>query len=176
MQKLKNEELNRLSLDEFKKAVKIPLIVVLDNVRSLHNVGSVFRTADAFLVEKICLCGITGTPPNKEIYKTALGATESLAWQYHKNTIDCILELKAQGYKIAAVEQAIGSVFLNNITWDKTKLVLIFGNEVNGVDEEVMKHIDYCIEIPQFGSKHSFNISISAGIVLWQLLGNTEFL
>ena len=170
MQKLKNEELNRLSLEEFKKAEKTPLIVVLDNVRSLHNVGSVFRTADAFLVEKIFLCGITGTPPNKEIYKTALGATDSLDWQYHKSTYDCVLELKQQGYKIAAVEQATGSILLNEFKWDSTKLVLIFGNEVNGVNEEVMKLIDYCIEIPQFGSKHSFNISISAGIVLWELV------
>lgn len=170
MQKLKNEELNRLSPAEFKKAAKTPLVVVLDNVRSLHNVGSVFRTADAFLIEKICLCGITGTPPNKEIYKTALGATDSLEWQYHKSTYDCVLELKQHGYRIAAVEQAVGSIFLNNFRWDKNKLALIFGNEVNGVDEEVMKLIDYCIEIPQFGSKHSFNISISAGIVLWELM------
>ncbi len=170
MQKLKNEELNRLSLEEFKKAEKKPLVIVLDNVRSLHNVGSVFRTADAFLVKKIYLCGITGTPPNKEIYKTALGATNSLDWEYHKTTYNCVLELKQKGYKIAAVEQAVGSVFLNEFKWDKNNLALIFGNEVNGVDEDVMKLIDYCIEIPQFGSKHSFNISISAGIVLWELL------
>lgn len=175
MEKLKLDQLGRKSVNEFKEAKKNPIIVVLDNVRSLHNVGSVFRTSDAFLIEALYLCGITGTPPNKEIQKTALGATESVAWTHFSSTKEAILELKERGYKILTLEQASESIELQNYLPEKDcKLALVFGNEVNGVDEEVMKLADTCIEIPQFGVKHSFNISVSAGIVLWDICNKMQ--
>jgi tRNA G18 (ribose-2'-O)-methylase SpoU len=170
MRKLKNEELNRLTTDEFKKAGKIPVVLVLDNVRSSHNVGSVFRTADAFRIEKIVLCGITATPPDKDIRKTALGATESVDWSYSGSTVDTIRALKEAGCRIYAVEQAEGSIPLSGFQPDPDdRLALVFGHEVKGVQEEVMEVVDGCIEIPQAGTKHSLNISVSAGIVLWEV-------
>lgn len=170
MRKIKNEELKRLSVHEFKKAGKIPVVVVLDNVRSTHNIGSVFRTADAFRIERIVLCGITATPPNKDIRKTALGATESVDWMYTGSTNEAIQTLKNGGYRIFAVEQADESIPLHALKFrPEDKLVLVFGHEVLGVQEEVIRMVDGCIEIPQFGTKHSLNISVSAGIVLWEV-------
>jgi 23S rRNA (guanosine2251-2'-O)-methyltransferase len=170
MRKLKLDELNRVTVDEFKAGDKFPVVVVLDNVRSMHNIGSIFRTSDGFAVEQLCLCGITAQPPHREIEKTALGATQSINWKYFDNTLLAVKELRDNGYKIIAVEQAAESIMLNDfIPVANEKYALIFGNEVNGVDEEVMKNIDACIEIPQFGTKHSFNIVVSAGIVLWDL-------
>ncbi len=170
MRKLANEELNRKSLDEFKNSSKTPLVILLDNVRSLNNVGSVFRTADAFLLESIYLCGITGTPPNKEIQKTALGATESVTWKYTPTTVEAIAELRNEGYLICSIEQAEKSTLLNNFTPSKgQKVALVFGNEVKGVEQEVIDLSDHVIEIPQVGTKHSLNISVSVGIVVWDL-------
>ncbi|MDI1355266.1 MAG: RNA methyltransferase [bacterium] len=169
-EKLKNEELERLSVEDFKKAPKQPVVVVLDNVRSLNNVGSVFRTADAFLVEEIFLCGLTGTPPNKEIEKTALGATSSVNWRHFKTTADAIDYLKKNKYVCYAVEQAKNSISLNNFNYQSENIALIFGNEVYGVEQEVVNACDGVIEIPQLGTKHSFNISVSVGIVLWEIL------
>lgn len=168
MRKLKLDELNRVDIAEFKQQQKLPVVVVLDNVRSMHNVGSVFRTADGFAVEKVILCGITAQPPHREIEKTALGATESVDWAHFEDTLTAVDALREQGYQIIAIEQAENSTMLNTfIPEPHTKYALIFGNEVNGVSDEVMQKIDNCIEIPQFGTKHSFNIVISAGIVLW---------
>ncbi len=168
MAKLKLEELNRVSVEEFKVQDKLPVIVVLDEVRSMHNVGSIFRTSDGFAVEAIYLCGITGQPPHREIEKTALGATQSVDWSYFTKTLDAVAELKRKGYQIIAIEQASESVQLHEFQPESgQKYALIFGNEVNGVNEEVMKAMDTCIEIPQFGTKHSFNVVVSAGIVLW---------
>jgi 23S rRNA (guanosine2251-2'-O)-methyltransferase len=170
MRKLKLEELNRATIAEFKAGKKMPVAVVLDNVRSMHNIGSIFRTADGFAVEQICLCGITAQPPHREIEKTALGATHSINWVYYADPMQAIQQLRENGYLIIAVEQAEKSIMLNEfIPVEGKKYALVFGNEVNGVSEEVMKNIDACIEIPQFGTKHSFNIVISAGIVLWDL-------
>ncbi len=167
--KLKNEELGRMSADDFKGAKKLDLVVLLDNVRSLHNVGSVFRTCDAFLVEKLYLCGYTGTPPNKEINKTALGATESVDWKHEKDIKSLILTLKSQKMTVFAVEQAKNAVFLENLEVSKgQKYALVFGNEVNGVDQEVVDLCDGCIEISQGGTKHSLNIAVSAGVVIWE--------
>lgn len=171
MRKLKNNELNRLNLEEFKNIQKTPLIIVLDNVRSANNVGSIFRTSDAFLIEKICLCGITPTPPHKEIRKTALGASKSVKWQHYTNTIECINELKAVGYHIVSVEQAEHAVMLNEFFSDITKkYALVFGNEVKGVEQAIVSASDTVIEIPQYGTKHSLNISVSSGIIIWDLL------
>jgi tRNA G18 (ribose-2'-O)-methylase SpoU len=171
MQKIKNEELGRKTIEEFKSSEKTPIVLVLDNVRSLNNVGSAFRTADAFLLEGLSLCGLTGQPPNKEIEKTALGATESVSWQYFKTTLDAVAELKSRGYKVYAVEQVRGSVQLQNFTWDKKNpLALVFGNEVYGVEQEVIDICDGSIEIPQSGTKHSLNISVSIGIVVWEMV------
>ncbi|MDB5019422.1 MAG: methyltransferase [Pedobacter sp.] len=168
MQKLKLDDLQRVSVSEFKEQEKLPVVVVLDNVRSMHNVGSVFRTSDGFSIEKLYLCGITAQPPHREIEKTALGATQSVDWLHFPDTLEAIKSLKEEGYKIIAIEQASGSIMLNTYQPNADeKYALIFGNEVNGVSDEVMKAIDECIEIPQFGTKHSFNIVISAGIVLW---------
>ncbi|WP_316788370.1 RNA methyltransferase [Pedobacter frigoris] len=168
MQKLKLDELNRVSVAEFKEQEKLPVVVVLDNVRSMHNIGSIFRTSDGFSVDGICLCGITAQPPHREIEKTALGATQSVSWQHFETTSDAVVSLRNDGYEIIAIEQASGSTMLNTFQPAKDKkYALIFGNEVNGVADEVMTQIDECIEIPQFGTKHSFNITISAGIVLW---------
>lgn len=168
MKKLKLDDLNRVSVEEFKEQDKLPVVVVLDNVRSMHNVGSVFRTGDGFAIEKLVLCGITACPPHREIEKTALGATLSVEWQYADQTTEAIAGLRREGYVIIAIEQASNSTMLNKfIPATGEKYALIFGNEVDGVSEEVMSMIDSCIEIPQFGTKHSFNIVISAGIVLW---------
>jgi len=168
MKKLLNSELERKSLAEFKRAQKLPVVLVLDNVRSLNNVGSVFRTADAFLVQSICLCGITARPPHRDIQKTALGATESVDWSYYKKTSQAIHELKRKGFKIISIEQVEGSLFLDDFQPDnKQKYAFVFGHEVHGVDQEIVDLSDTSIEIPQYGIKHSFNISISAGIVLW---------
>lgn len=170
MRKLKLDELNRVSVDEFKEQEKLPVAVVLDNVRSMHNVGSIFRTSDGFAVEQVILCGITGQPPHREIEKTALGATQSIDWKYFPDTLQAIRELRDNGYQIIAVEQAENSLMLHQFEPQAgKKYALIFGNEVNGVSDEVMKQIDTCIEIPQFGTKHSFNIVVSAGIVLWDI-------
>ncbi len=170
MRKLRNSELIRKTTEEFKKSQKLPLVVILDNVRSRHNTGSVFRTCDALLVEKIFLCGITATPPHKDIHKTALGAQDSMNWQYWENTCDLVKSLKKEGYLIISVEQTEGSVKLPDININiNHKYALIFGNEVKGVQQEVVDISDSCIEIPQYGTKHSFNISVSAGIVLWEL-------
>ena len=170
MRKLKNNELGRITVDEFKQTEKTPIIVVLDNIRSLNNVGSVFRTSDAFLIEKIYLCGITATPPNKEIHKTALGATESVAWEYVESTIELIEKLKKDNVKVLAVEQAENSTKLNKFTPEANqKYAVVMGNEVKGVQQEVVSAANFCIEIPQLGTKHSLNISVSCGVVLWDL-------
>ncbi|RYZ96163.1 MAG: TrmH family RNA methyltransferase [Sphingobacteriaceae bacterium] len=168
MRKLKLDELNRATVNEFKAQQKLPVAVVLDNVRSMHNIGSIFRTSDGFAVDKILLCGITAQPPHREIEKTALGATQSIDWSYHNDVLAAVDQLRSDGYKIIAIEQAENSIMLDTFSPSPDeKYALIFGNEVNGVSEDVMQHIDACIEIPQFGTKHSFNIVVSAGIVLW---------
>ena len=173
MRKLLNSELERKTIDQFKSTEKAPFIIVLDNVRSLSNVGSIFRTADAFLTEAIYLCGITSCPPHREIQKTALGATESVTWKYYATTTEAVNELKKKGYKIIAIEQAEGSTELQNLQIEKNrKYALVFGHEVNGVDQEIVNICDQCVEIPQFGTKHSFNIAISVGIVLWEVNKN----
>ncbi len=170
MRKLKNEELGRKSIEQYRKSEKSPLIIVLDNIRSQSNVGSVFRTADAFMTGTIYLCGITATPPSREIRKTALGATESVSWKYFKETKEAIKELRLKGYKIIGIEQAEGSVYLNEFKAEKnTRYAIVFGHEVYGVAQEIIDECDFVIEIPQFGTKHSFNIAVSAGIVLWEL-------
>lgn len=170
MRKLKNNELHRKSIEEFKKADKQPIVIVLDNVRSLNNVGSVFRTADAFLIEAIYLCGITGIPPHREIQKTALGATESIHWEYFKTTNEAFKKLKKDKYKLVALEQTENSISLKNYRWNHhERTALIFGNEIKGVHQEIINQCDCSIEIPQLGTKHSFNISVSVGIVLWDL-------
>lgn len=170
MRKLKNEELNRLNVDEFKQAEKTPIIIVLDNIRSLNNIGSVFRTSDAFLIEKIYLCGITARPPHKDIHKTALGATESVDWEYRENTLELIKELISGENQILAVEQADKATMLNTyIPNASKKQVLIFGNEVKGVADEVIPFCDNVLEIPQYGTKHSLNISVSVGVVVWDI-------
>ena len=170
MRKLENSELERKSIEDFKQAEKTPLIIILDDIRSLHNIGSVFRTADAFLIEKIYLCGITATPPNKEIHKTALGATETVAWEYAKNVLDVISKLKEEGIEVWAVEQVENSVFLNDFMPEQNKkYAIVFGNEVKGVSQEAIKLCNGSIEIPQLGTKHSLNISVSAGIVVWDI-------
>jgi 23S rRNA (guanosine2251-2'-O)-methyltransferase len=174
MRKLKLDELNRVTVDEFKAGKKLPVVVVLDNVRSMHNIGSIFRTSDGFAVERVCLCGITAQPPHREIEKTALGATLSVNWDYYSEPLDAVDQLRRDGYQIVAVEQAENSIMLSDfIPVAGEKYALIFGNEVNGVSDEVMKNIDACIEIPQFGTKHSFNIVVSAGIVLWDFFSKT---
>jgi tRNA G18 (ribose-2'-O)-methylase SpoU len=175
MRKLKNAELGRKSIEEFKKAKKNPFIIILDNVRSLNNIGSVFRTADGFLVEAVYLCGITAVPPHKDIHKTALGSTDSVYWKYFKNTIDAVKELKKENYRIIAVEQTDESIMLNDFVMEKDeKYALVFGHEIKGVDQAVVDESDTSIEIPQFGTKHSFNISVSVGIVLWDLIKKTK--
>ncbi len=167
--KLKIEELNRISAEEFKERTKTPLIVVLDNVRSLHNVGAVFRTSDAFLVEAVYLCGSTGTPPNAEMHKTALGAENTVDWKYFEQPKDAIAELKKAGYIIYSIEQAERSLMLPNLQLDKAKkYAVVLGNEVKGVQQEVIDLSDGCIELPQYGTKHSLNVSVTAGIVIWE--------
>src|SRR5512133_4348098 len=177
MRKLLNSELERKTLEQFRKTEKAPFLIVLDNVRSQSNVGSIFRTADAFLTEAIYLCGITSCPPHREIQKTALGATESVEWRYFSKTADAIGDLKEKGYKIVAVEQAEGSIELQDLKIDSDlKYALVFGHEVNGVDQEIVNSCDMCVEIPQFGTKHSFNIAISVGIVLWHVTTSSPFI
>ena len=170
MRKLANRELERKTIEQFRKTEKAPFIIILDNVRSQSNVGSIFRTADAFLTEAIYLCGITSQPPHREIQKTALGATESVTWKYFPDTSVALAELKVKGYKLIAIEQVEGSIALQDLQIDKDqKYAFVFGHEVNGVDQEIVNSCDLCAEIPQFGTKHSFNIAISAGIVLWEV-------
>ncbi|MBO7572283.1 MAG: RNA methyltransferase [Bacteroidales bacterium] len=170
MKKLLMSEMGRLSVEQFKSARKNPLVVVLDNVRSHHNVGAVFRTCDAFACERLLLCGITGTPPHRDIQKTALGATESVEWKYYENTMDAINELKSAGYKIVALEIAEGSIPVDSFVAEEgEKYALVLGNEVDGVDDAVMEHADICLEIPQFGTKHSLNVSVSGGIAIWEM-------
>lgn len=174
MRKLENSELNRKSIEDFKIADKTKLIIILDDIRSLNNIGSVFRTADAFLIEKIFLCGITATPPNKEIHKTALGATETVAWEYQSDVLDVVKKLKNDGVTVLAIEQVENAQLLNEFVANPDKkYALIFGNEVYGVSQKAIEISDGCIEIPQLGSKHSLNISVSAGIVIWDLFQKT---
>ncbi len=163
------DELGRKSVDEFRHASKNPVMVVLDNIRSMHNVGSVFRTADAFLAEGICLCGYTPQPPHRDIHKTALGATESVDWLYFPTALEAVKQLKENGYQVFAVEQAEGSISLERFTLPG-KIAVVFGNEVEGVNSEVLTLCNGCIEIPQFGMKHSLNVSVAAGIVLWKIV------
>lgn len=171
MRKLKINELNRLTVDEFKHTEKLPLVVVLDEVRSLHNIGSVFRTSDAFLVEKIYLCGITATPPHPEIHKTALGAEDSVDWVYFNNTLDAVKELHQKDFTVLAIEQVEGSTMLDNLELKREKkYAIVMGNEVKGVQQSVVDACDGCIEIPQYGTKHSLNVSVTTGIVLWEFV------
>lgn len=168
--KLKITELNRISAEEFKKADKLPLVVILDNVRSLHNIGSVFRTSDAFRVECIYLCGITATPPHPEMHKTALGAEFTVDWKYVNNAVEAVDNLRQEGYVVFSIEQAENSIMLENIQLEQGKrYAVVLGNEVKGVQQEVIDHCDGCIEIPQYGTKHSLNVSVTAGIVIWDL-------
>ncbi len=170
MRKLKNSELNRLSVDAFKNVEKTSIIIVLDNIRSLNNIGAVFRTSDAFLIEKIYLCGITATPPHKDIHKTALGSTDTVAWEHVENTLDLVEKLKAENIKVCAIEQAEKATMLNDFKIEAdTKYALVFGNEVKGVAQNVVDTSDMVIEIPQFGTKHSLNISVSCGVVVWDV-------
>lgn len=170
MEKLKITEMERLSVEEYRKSDKTPLVVVLDHVRSLYNVGSIFRTADAFRLQGICLCGITARPPHPEIHKTALGAEDAVSWQYYERTQDCIAQLKSQGYTVWAVEQCKGSTLLNEkLKIKDEKVAIVLGNEVKGVQQEVIDQCDGCLEIPQFGTKHSMNVSVTAGIVIWEM-------
>jgi 23S rRNA (guanosine2251-2'-O)-methyltransferase len=173
MRKLANAELNRKSVEAYKQAPKIPLVVVLDNVRSLNNIGSVFRSCDAFMVESLYLCGITATPPHREIQKTALGATESVRWIYFEKTLDAVARLRSEGYMLGAVEQTEKSIMLHNFQpLMQKKYAVIFGHEIHGVDQEVVNACDLSIEIPQLGTKHSLNVAVSAGIVLWEVFRN----
>ncbi|MCT1525576.1 RNA methyltransferase [Sphingobacterium hotanense] len=177
MQKLSMDQLNRVDVETFKNQDKTPLVIVLDSVRSMHNVGSAFRTGDAFAVEKILLCGITGTPPHREIEKTALGATQSVVWEYHKQTLDAIKTLQSEGYKVYSIEQVDKSISLETFQpAENEKIAIVFGNEVHGVEEEVIAASDGCLEIPQFGTKHSFNVSVTIGIVLWDLVNKLNFI
>lgn len=169
-EKLSMQQLGRISVDQYKSSEKSPLIIIADNVRSMHNVGSIFRTSDAFFVEKIYLCGITPTPPHREIQKTALGATESVDWQYAENTLDVVNQLKKEGWTILALEQTTNSVMLDELKVEKgEKIAIVLGNEVEGVNQEVINLCHKAVEIPQFGTKHSFNVSVSCGIMLWQV-------
>jgi tRNA G18 (ribose-2'-O)-methylase SpoU len=162
--------LGRKSVEDFKLADKKPLVVVMDNIRSMHNVGSVFRTADAFLISGICLCGFTPQPPHRDIHKTALGATDSVDWLYYEHTVDAVLALKERGYKVLAIEQTEGSILLNAYVHDHSPTAFVFGNEVDGVSDEVIQVCDGVIEIPQWGMKHSLNISVAAAVVLWEFV------
>ena len=175
MRKLRNSELERLEVNAFKNVEKTPLIIVLDNIRSLNNTGSVFRTADAFRVEKIYLCGITAVPPHKDIHKTALGATESVAWEYVKDTVSLVRQLQEESVTVIAVEQVEGAVMLHDfIPEPGGRYALVFGNEVRGVDQEVVSACDGALEIPQYGTKHSLNISVSAGVVVWDIFSKMQ--
>ena len=170
MRKLKNSELNRISVQDFKEMEKMPVRIILDNIRSLMNVGSVFRTSDAYLIKEIILCGITATPPHREIQKTALGATESVDWRYVGSTVEAVRELQQQDIKVYAIEQADESKMLDHVQFSfDNEIAIVMGNEVKGVSEEVMELVDDCIELPQFGTKHSLNISVTTGILIWEL-------
>lgn len=176
MKKLSMEDLQRSSIQDFIKIKKFPIVVVLDNVRSMSNVGSIFRTCDGFAVEQLFLCGITAQPPHKEITKTALGATESVKWAYHEDVVDCITSLKKQEYKIFLVEQTDNSVMLDQFLYQKNdKIAIVLGNEVFGVEERLLPICDGVIEIPQFGTKHSFNVTIAGGIVIWEIVKQMKF-
>lgn len=176
MRKLENKELERKTVESFKQAEKTPIIIILDDIRSLHNIGSVFRTSDAFLIEKIYLCGITAIPPNKEIHKTALGATETVDWEYQKDVLSVIEKLKNENVEVFAIEQVENATFLQNFEINKTKkYALVFGNEVYGVNQKAIELCNGTIEIPQLGTKHSLNISVSAGIVVWDLFQKMKF-
>lgn len=176
MRKIKNNELNRLSIEDFKSAQKTQIIIVLDNVRSLNNIGSIFRTADAFLIDHIYLCGITATPPNKDIQKTALGSTDSVSWSYEKDTLSIVKKLQLKKIKVIAIEQVESSVMLQDFkTFKNDVYALVFGHEVKGVSQKVVSQCDLAIEIPQHGTKHSFNISVSCGIVLWELFSKINY-
>ena len=176
MRKLKITELNRLTADQYRNCPKTPLVVVLDHVRSLHNIGSIFRTADAFRLEAVYLCGITATPPHPEIHKTALGAEETVEWHYYKNTLDAVRTLKQNGYILYAVEQVEGSIPLDKINLDPAKkYALILGHEVKGVQQAVVNECDCCVEIPQFGTKHSLNVAVAGGIVIWEFFKFDSF-
>lgn len=168
------DELERLDAEQARQVGKQPIIVILDDVRSMHNVGSVFRTCDAFAIEAIYLCGYTPTPPHRDIHKTALGATETVKWQHFAKTTDAASAAKNEGYRVYAVEQAHNSINLEQLRWTGEKMALVFGNEVTGVSDEVLQMADGCIEIPQWGSKHSLNISVSVGVVLWEMVRNSE--
>lgn len=174
MRKLTMDELDRLTTEQFKKAEKMPVVIVLDNIRSLSNIGSVFRTADAFRVECIMLCGITAKPPHREIHRTALGATESVDWKYYTSTEEAVLELKKQGYRVAGVEQTVGSDLLHQAKFC-LPLALVFGNEVDGIDKAVIRLCDFCIEIPQSGTKHSLNVAVCTGIVTWHVYSQYQY-
>ena len=174
MRKLRNEELNRLEVEDYKKIGKLPCVVVLDNVRSLNNIGSVFRTSDAFRIDTIYLCGITATPPHREIHKTALGATESVNWEYFEHTEMCIKQLRNHGFKIFSIEQTEQSIELHNMDIKNGKTALIFGHEIKGVSQQVVDLSDFCIEIPQYGTKHSLNVSVCAGIVIYEVYKKYE--
>lgn len=175
MRKLKNSELDRLNVEAFKQSKKTPIIVVLDNIRSLNNIGSVFRTCDAFLIEKIYLCGITAIPPHKDIHKTALGSTETVEWEYVKNIMDLIQKLKSENVKVISIEQAVNATILNDFQPESnTTYALVFGNEVKGVKQEVVSASDMVLEIPQFGTKHSLNISVSVGVVIWDVFSKLK--
>lgn len=174
MRKLSMDELGRKSVEDFKLADKKPLVVVMDNIRSMHNVGSVFRTADAFLISGICLCGFTPQPPHRDIHKTALGATDSVDWLYYEHTVDAVLALKARGYKVLAIEQTEGSIMLDQYVDKHLPTAFVFGNEVDGVSDEVIQVCDGVIEIPQWGMKHSLNISVAAAVVLWEFVRKVD--
>jgi 23S rRNA (guanosine2251-2'-O)-methyltransferase len=175
MKKLKTSELNRLSIEDFQKSEKSPVVVVLDNIRSMNNIGSVFRTCDAFRIQQLMLCGITATPPHREIQKTALDATESVDWKYFEETTLAIKSLKENGFTVFAVEQTDNSILLNNLTVKHNqKIALVFGNEINGISDEALNICDYALEIPQYGTKHSLNISVSTGIVLWDIISKNK--
>lgn len=174
-EKLFLESLNRISAEEFKAADKLPIVIVLDNIRSMNNVGSVFRTSDAFRIEKILLCGITPTPPHREIHKTALGATETVSWEHKPSTLEAIEELKANGYKVFSIEQTKNSIMLDEFSLEAIdKIAIVMGNEVDGVDQEVIDNSFGVIEIPQYGTKHSLNVSIATGIIIWDIFSKIK--
>ena len=177
MQKLSNDELSRISINEFKESAKLPVIIVLDNVRSAINVGSIFRSADAFRILGIHCCGITPAPPHRDLLKSALGASDTVAWQYHTDTLSCLSELKKRDFTLAAIEQTRNSIPLQSVQLDQDKpLALIFGHEMNGVSQEVINHCGFSIEVPQAGTKHSLNIAVCAGIVLWEVFRKSKFI
>ncbi len=175
LRKLSLKELNRLSIKDYQYRVKHPIVVVLDNIRSGLNVGSIFRTSDAFAVSEVKLCGISAQPPHREVLKSAIGATESVAWSYTSSTVDTVTDLKKNGYQIWGIEQTTSSTPLHQVPWVGEKIALVLGNEVNGLSDEVLPHLDRAVEVPQFGTKHSLNVAVCAGIVLWHVIANRTF-